>query len=245
MSDFEARGGVLMQNGRVQIDARGGNEMEEHKGSPARRAGVVTGVVAGFLLGAMVFVAGTAVAQHKAPNSASDAALNRPGRQVGGQRATAGPSDAEHLELEKLAGQYDRVIKFLGQTGATAQPSLGTCTFSVALGGRFVVEKSHDVVFGRPVDGLRIYGYNDATKQYEMARMYTMSNGITLMKGTSSDGGKTIDYVGEAGTGGRGAMPLRALFVQTDDDHFSVTMATVGADGKEMPFQETDYTRKK
>ncbi|MFZ0640208.1 MAG: DUF1579 family protein [Candidatus Acidiferrales bacterium] len=220
--------------------------MKEREGSLARGAGVIVGVFAGFLLGGMVFVAGTALAQHRASNAANNAVRTRAGGQMGGQSAASGPSDAEHASLAKLAGEYDRVIKFVGQTGANAAPSSGTSKFSVVLGGRFILEESHDTVFGRPVDGLRIYGYNDATKEYEMARMYTMSNGITMLKGASSDGGKTIDFGGEAGTpSGTGKMPLHALFVQTDDDHFSVTMATVGADGKEMPFQETDYTRKK
>ncbi len=214
--------------------------MSEHKGSLARGAHVIVGVAVGFLLGAMVFVGGSALAQHRAQNHADETA------QMGGQGAAPGPSDAEHASLAKLAGEYDRVIKFVGQTGANAAPSSGTSKFSVVLGGRFILEESHDTVFGRPVGGLRIYGYNDATKQYEMARMYTMSNGITMLKGASSDGGKTIDFGGEAGTpSGTGKMPLHALFVQTDDDRFSVTMATVGADGKEAPFQETDYTRKK
>ena len=214
--------------------------MKEHKGSLARGAGMVAGVVAGFLLGAAVFVAGTALAHHRAQNHADEAA------QAAAPSAGLGPMDAEHASLAKLAGEYDRVIKFVGQTGANAAPSSGTSKFSVVLGGRFILEESHDTVFGRPVGGLRIYGYNDATKQYEMTRMYTMSNGITMLKGTSSDGGKTIDFGGEAGTpSGTGKMPLHALFLQTDDDRFSVTMATVGADGKEAPFQETDYTRKK
>lgn len=156
------------------------------------------------------------------------------------QMRAAGANDAEHAMLAKLAGNYDRTIKFLGQTGAMAQPSSGTCTFTVELGGRFIVEKSHDVVFGRPVDALRIYGYNDATKQYEMARMYTMSNGITLMKGTSSDDGKTIEYNAEGSK-----MPLHARFVQVDADQFTVTMSTTDKSGKDMPFQETIYTRKK
>jgi Protein of unknown function (DUF1579) len=220
--------------------------MSEHKASVATGARTVVSIVVGFLLGAMVFVGGSALAQHRASNAASDAALAGPATQMGGQSAASGPSDAEHAWLAKLAGEYDRVIKFVGQTGAAAQPSSGTSKFTVVLGGRFILEESHDTVFGRPVDGLRIYGYNDATKQYEMARMYTMSNGITMLKGASSDGGKSIDFGGEAGTpSGAGKMPLHALFVQTDDDHFSVTMATVGADGKEAPFQETDYTRKK
>lgn len=156
------------------------------------------------------------------------------------QMNAASAKDAEHAMLAKLAGNYDRTIKFLGQTGAMAQPSSGTCTFTVELGGRFIVEKSHDVVFGRPVDALRIYGYDDATKEYEMARMYTMSNAITLMKGTSSDDGKTIEY---SAVGSK--MPLRAKFVQVDADRFTVTMSTTDASGKDMPFQETIYTRRK
>lgn len=152
---------------------------------------------------------------------------------------------AEHTELMKLAGDYERTVKFFGQTGAMAAPSSGTCRISVVLGGRFLMEESHDVVFGKPVDGLRIYGYNDATKQYEMARMYTMSSAITMMKGTSSDGGKTIDYAGETGAGGMGGAVLHAKLERTSDDEFTVTMSTAGTNGKSVAFQETIYKRKK
>lgn len=194
----------------------------------ARKTMQTIAVVVG---GVFLLTAGEVLGVHRAPRA---------------QMNMAGAKDAEHATLAKLAGNYDRVIKFLGQTGAMAQPSSGTCTFSVELGGRFVVERSHDVVFGRPVDALRIYGYDDATKQYEMARMYTMSNAITLMKGTSSDEGETINYVGEAsGIGRTGAAPLKAKFVRVDADRFTVTMSTTDANGKDMPFQETIYTRKK
>jgi hypothetical protein len=214
--------------------------MSEQKRNLASVARVIAGAVTGFLFAAILFLGGTAVAKHRARS------VGTAGAQMGGQRGVVGPNDAEHAMLAKLAGEYDRVIKFVGQTGAMAQPSSGTCTFSVELGGRFIVEKSHDVVFGRPVDGLRIYGYNDATKEYEMARMYTMSNAITLMKGTSSDDGKTIEYIGEAmGMRAAGAAPLRAKFVRVDADRFAVTMSTTDANGKDMPFQETIYTRKK
>lgn len=191
----------------------------------------VMSAVIGFSFGAILMVGGSALAGHRVENRAQ---MNAPSA-----------NDAQHAALARLAGEWDRTIKFVGQTGAMAQPSSGVSKFSVALGGRFIVEESHDTVFGGPVDGLRIYGYDDATGQYEMARMYTMSNGITLMKGPSSDGGKTIDFDGETQTGSSKSMPMRALFRQMDEDHFSVTMATVGADGKNMPFQETDYTRKK
>lgn len=153
--------------------------------------------------------------------------------------------DAPHEALARLAGNYSRVVKFLGQSGATAAPSYGTATFSVVLGGRFILERSRDVVFGRPIDGLRIYGYDDATKQYEMTRAYTMSTALTTMKGTSSDGGRTIDYTGETENPGMGTVRLRARLHWTNQNQFSVTMAMIGPGGKDIPFQETIYTRKK
>lgn len=199
----------------------------------------VLGGAAGAMIGAILMIAGPALAQHEDVNRADGAV------QAMGHGGNAAQVDAAHAELAKLTGEFDRVVKFVGQTGAAAAPSTGTSKFSVALDGRFILEESKDVVFGRPVEGLRIYGYNDATKQYEMARMYTMSNAITLMKGTSNDGGKTIDYAGETETTGTGKVAMHATLRWMSDDEFSVTMSTASADGKETPFQETIYTRKK
>ncbi|HEV2289141.1 MAG TPA: DUF1579 family protein [Candidatus Acidoferrales bacterium] len=232
----------------------------------ARILRAIAGVGAGFALGAalgmMVMNAGPAQASrpaeadrptaagkpalvaHGAANRGSSGAQARAGGQAMGHGGDAAKMDAQHAELAKMTGEFDRVVKFVGQTGATAQPSTGTSKFSPVLGGKFILEESHDVVFGRPVEGLRIYGYNDATKQFEMARMYTMSNAITLMKGASDDGGKTIDYAGEAMTG-TGNIEMHATLRWMNDDEFSVTMSTASKDGKETPFQETDYTRKK
>ncbi|MGH9729347.1 MAG: DUF1579 family protein [Candidatus Acidiferrales bacterium] len=187
------------------------------------------------VVGAILLIPGSAIAKNKARNR----------QNVPPARADSTKPGAAHASLAKLAGNYTRVIKFLGQTGAAAAPSPGTAKISVVLGGRFLLEESEDTVFGRPVGGLRVYGYNNVTKQYEMARMYTMSTGITMMKGTSSDGGKTIDFAGDTDTSGASKMPLHAQFHQINADRFTVTLSTVGPDGKESAFQETDYTRKR
>src|SRR5579864_5679873 len=193
----------------------------------------------GAFLGAILLLASAAFPRDAAQNHQNDAA---PARQSTADSTQPG---APQASLAKLAGDYTRVITFVGQTGSAAAPSSGTSKFSVVLGGRFLLEESQDTVFGRPVEGLRIYGYNNTTKQYEMIRMYTMSTGMTLMKGTSSDGGKTIEFTGDTQTSGMGQMTLHARLRQIDDDQFVVTMSTAGADGKDSPFQETTYTRKK
>jgi hypothetical protein len=161
-----------------------------------------------------------------------------------GQAASPSNPGPEQARLAELAGDYNREVKFVGPQGNGMPTSAGTCKISVILGGRFLMEESHDVVFGKPVDGLRLYGYNNATKQYEMARMYSMSTAITMMTGKSTDGGKTIDY-DSADSAANGGMPLRAHLVRTSNDEFSVTMSTIGDDGKDQPFQETIYKRAK
>jgi hypothetical protein len=156
------------------------------------------------------------------------------------QAASPSAPGAPQEFLAKRAGEYSRVIKFIGQSGEWT----GTSNISVTLGGRFVLEENRDTVFGRPVEGMRIFGYNNATKQYEMISMYTMSTAITKLTGTSEDGGKTVDYSGTSDEP-RGKVPLHAEVRQIDDDHFVVTLSSVGADGKQTAFQETTYTRKK
>jgi Protein of unknown function (DUF1579) len=152
---------------------------------------------------------------------------------------------AAQESLAKLAGDYTRVIKFLGAAGAGIAPSSGTAKISSVLGGRFLLEESTDTVMGRTVDGLRLYGYNNDTKQYEMVRTYTMSTAMTMMTGTTSDGGKTIDFVGSTDAAGKAVAPLHAQFRVLSDDNFIVTLSTIGDDGKDAPFQSTEYARKK
>lgn len=152
---------------------------------------------------------------------------------------------AEQAFLAKRAGEYTRAIKFVGQSSADATPSTGTSKISVVLDGRFIQEENSDTVFGRPVLGLRLWGYNNATKQYEAIWTYTMSTAILMLTGTSNDGGKTIEYTSTSGTPGGNNAPLHARVRQVSDDQIVVTLSSTGEDGKEAAFQETTYTRKK
>jgi hypothetical protein len=147
--------------------------------------------------------------------------------------------------LAKRVGEYTRTIKFVAQPNADANASTGTSKISAALGARFIVEENNDTVFGRPVSGTRIYGFNNITKRYEAVWMYTGSTGMICLTGTSSDSGKTVDLTGETRNLHGGTVPLHAVIRQVDENQFVVTLMSAGADGKEAAFQETTYTRKK
>jgi hypothetical protein len=170
-----------------------------------------------------------------------------------GQNQEAAPADrpspskpgAEQAFLAKRAGEYTRTVKFVGQPGADAPAGTGSSKISVILDGRFIQEENNDTVFGRPVLGLRLWGYNNVTKQYEAVWTYTMSTAILMLTGTSTDSGKTIEYTSTSGTPGGNDAPLHARVRQMSDDQFVVTLWSAGPDGKEAAFQETTYTRKK
>jgi hypothetical protein len=174
---------------------------------------------------------GSAQKSETAPNVPAAADATKPG--------------PEQALLAKRAGEYTKTVKFVAQPNADANASTGTAKISVILGGRFIVEENTDTVFGRPVSGTRIYGFNNITKQYEAIWMYTMSTAMLFLTGTSSDGGKTIDLTGMSQNHRGDKIPIHATIRQVDDDQFVVTLMSTGADGKEAAFQETTYTRKK
>jgi Protein of unknown function (DUF1579) len=153
-------------------------------------------------------------------------------------QAHGGAVAAQQEFLARRAGNYTRVIKFVGQPGEWK----GTSKISAILGGRFIREENRDMVMGHPVEGIRILGYDDAAKKYEMISMYTMSTAITKFTGTSNDGGRTVEYSGMSSEP-QGEVPLHALIRQVNDNEFVVTLSTRSPDGKDKPFQETTYTR--
>jgi hypothetical protein len=186
----------------------------------------------------LLILTATATFAQEGSTQKSEAAPNVPAADV----TKPGP---EQAFLAKRAGEYSRIVKFVAQPNADANASIGTAKISVTLDGRFIVEENTDTVFGRPVSGTRIYGYNKITKQYEAVWMYTMSTAMLFLSGTSSDGGKTIDLTGMSQNHRGDKIPIHATIRQVDDDEFVVTLMSTAADGKEAAFQETTYTRKK
>src|SRR5580658_9141480 len=80
---------------------------------------------------------------------AQDTTQNHPGSTALGAPPAADSAKAPTPQesLAQLAGEYTRIIKFVGQNDAA--PSAGTAKISVVLGGKFILEESSDTVFGR------------------------------------------------------------------------------------------------
>lgn len=163
----------------------------------------------------------------------------------GQSAAPATKSESPQQLLAKRAGEYIHTVRFVGGQGSQAEPSKGTSKISAILGGRFLLEEFNDVVFGQSVSGTRLYGYNNATGEYEAAFTYTMSPAILMLKGASKDGGRTVDYAGESSGPNGSSIMLHVRVRQVDDDEIVMSFSMTGPDGKPTTFQETTYTRKR
>jgi len=188
-----------------------------------------------------------AVCALAAPGTAQQPPEKQPNAAAHGtQSATAGTkAETPQQFLAKRAGEWNRTIRFVGQPGGPGEPFSGTAKISAIQGGRFLLEEYSDVVDSRPITGTRLFGYNTATGQYEAAFTGTTSPAILMLKGTSTDGGKVVDYSGEAVRGDGSKFTLNVRVRQVDNDQIVMTFSMTGSDGKPNTFQETTYTRKK
>ena len=188
-----------------------------------------------------ILFAGSASAQGQAsqnppsPPDAQDQAL-----QALAEAATPGPI---HAELMKRAGDYTTTATFYAP-GAEPQQSTGAAKLKSILGGRFLEEENSGDSFGQPYSGLRLYGYNNGSKQYEAIWIYNGSTAFLVLDGASDDNGKVVRYSG-AFLGPSGArQTLRVTITQQDADHFVVRLLGEGP-GDATSTLETTYTRVK
>jgi hypothetical protein len=156
--------------------------------------------------------------------------------------ATPGPI---HKEMAKRAGEYTTHSKFSFKPGAPAQETDGSSKLTMILGGRYLQDEHMGTLLGMPVSSLHLYGFNNATQNYEAVWMYTGHTGFMSMSGKSSDDGKTINYAASYDGEDGKKVNLDMVFRNIDDDHFSVALIAKGHDGGQGPTLETTYSRKK
>ena len=154
------------------------------------------------------------------------------------------PSPA-HEKLMQLAGEYTTAGEFFFKPGGKPIESAGTATLTAALGGRFLMEQNTGTMMGTPVEGSRMYGFNNGTGKYEAAWMYTSSTAIMNLSGTSADGGKTIVYTATYDDDMGAHRTVQVTLKVIDDNSFQIELSGKNPDGSQGPLLREVYTRKK
>jgi hypothetical protein len=98
---------------------------------------------------------------------------------------------------------------------------------------------------GQETKGTRLWGYDNATKQYVSIWAYTGSTGLMNLTGTSKDEGKTVNFAANFNDDSGATQVFEVTTRQLDDNHFLVGLYAKNPDGSRGPAFETTYTRKK
>src|SRR5262249_20210310 len=100
----------------------------------------------------------------------------------------------QHIELMRFAGEFTTKDNFYPPGGEKPLVSDGVSAIRSEMGGRFLVEHNNGSYMNEPYTGVRIYGYNNGSKQYEGVWTYSGSTAIMQLSGDSKDGGKSIEF---------------------------------------------------
>jgi hypothetical protein len=149
------------------------------------------------------------------------------------------------MQLAKRIGQYTTVTKYWPKPDAELIESIGSSSITGIMDGRFLLEESSSAMTAQPVSGMRIFGYNNSSQEYEASWVYAGSTELISLRGTSTEGDSTVNYAGTLSGPHDRKDPLSVSIHQINDDHFVVTMRIGASDSPDRSQFETTYTRKK
>ena len=150
-----------------------------------------------------------------------------------------------HKLLDNMVGTFDAKVSSWMQPGAPPMVSTGTSVNSWILGGRFVEQKFAGSFMGQPFNGIGYTGYDNVKKQYWGSWMDSMSTGVMMSTGSTSDNGKTWKFTASMPDPMTGKeAPMEERVTVTDKDHHMFEMWSPGPDGKMYKMMEIAYTRK-
>jgi hypothetical protein len=156
----------------------------------------------------------------------------------------AGAPGAPHQMLASMAGNYDLKIKSWHEPGAPPMEEAGTCTRSMILGGRVLVEEVTSKMMGMPFNGHGMHGYDNVTGKHWSTWTDNMSTGMMVSEGTCGPKGDCTFTGSWNDAIKKGPVKSRMTTKWTSPTTEVFEMYAPGKDGKEMKMMEITYTKK-
>jgi len=105
--------------------------------------------------------------------------------------ALAQPGE-EHELLAKTAGSWTMAIKMYMMPGAPAMEAVGQIEAEMALGGRFLIQRSLGTFMGEPFEGITILGFDRRHGVHTLVGYDTMGTYYITAQGTLQDDGTLV-----------------------------------------------------
>ncbi len=155
----------------------------------------------------------------------------------------AGQPADQHKMLQKLAGEWEVVVKF--KIGEKWNEGKSKCSAKMILGGRFLQQKYESKLFGKPFTVIQILGYDNTTKQFTEIHLDSMNTAVEVRNGKPTKDKKSIEFVGErTDPASDKRMRTRTVLTSVDDDHFEIAWHQTIGDANEQNTVVLKHTRK-
>ena len=160
-----------------------------------------------------------------------------------------GQPGPEHAHMAQFAGKWTMNAKMWMEPGAPPMETTGDCTWEMAMDGRYMIEKldGESMMEGMPAfKGMNVCGYDNISKKYFFAWIDNASTGLFTGWGTSKDGGKTVEYLGECPDCMTGTIKqVKSIVRHVNNDRIEFEMHDKTSEGTWNKTFEAVYTRAK
>jgi hypothetical protein len=150
--------------------------------------------------------------------------------------ARAQESSAPGKELEHLK-------QMVGTWDAESESGKGTMTYTMGLGGLWLIGDFDGEFGGIKFEGKFLDTYDSETKKYRSVHVSSFTTGVRIMEGTLNNKVMTMTGEGPGHDGKPGKFKSITEFKDADTVNFTLFMAD--KDGKEQPVVKITYKRKK
>jgi len=154
--------------------------------------------------------------------------------------------DGIHHQLSRLTGNWEGTTKVWFEPDKVADESAVKGSMRTVLGGRFVLHEYTGSFGGNALEGLALYGYHQALRQFQAAWVDSFHNGTAIMYSEGSRGADSLNVLGgytyvaeqvEMRWGWRTEIQL------ISDDEVRITAFNISPEGEEAKATETNYRR--
>jgi hypothetical protein len=149
-------------------------------------------LLAGALCAVILFGSPASRAQEKnaAPGQNSMSEMMKKWKEI----ATPGEP---HRKLDAFVGNWDVETKAWMEPGSEPTTSRGSCTYSWAVGGRFLKQDFKGEAMGMPIEGIGYTGYDNFEKKYVGIWLDNSTTAIFTLEGTMNKEGTVLTMYGK------------------------------------------------
>ncbi len=155
----------------------------------------------------------------------------------------AGTPSEHHAFLRAMEGNWKVHTKYWMDPNMPAQESEGSCVNKMIFDGRYLQTSFKGNMMGMDFQGTGYMAYNNVSGKYQSVWLDSMSTGMMIEEGSSSESDKVVTMYGTFDCPMRGKCKTKTVTTIEGPDKYTMVMYEMQDDGSEMKSMILTSTR--